>query len=183
MADAYLTCEDWDVAQKKVLAGNLLQARSPASARRMERELRQRLIHLTPAQIRLAAHGMTDERTAIGWLAAMKGSRFIYAFASDILRAKLALLDPVVRASDYEAFILNQIAAHPDLASLTASSRAKIRSVLFSMVREAGMGLPGRSELRVQRPLVPPAVLNAIRSDSKLWLAGFLVPDSELATY
>jgi hypothetical protein len=148
----------------------------------MERELRQRLMHLTPAQLQLAAHGMSDERAAIAWLSAMKASGFIFAFAADVLRSKLALLDPILRASDYEAFLINQSAAHPEVASLTPTSRVKIRSVLFSMVCEAGMATRAKNELHLVRPLVPPAVHAAIVADSPRWLAGFLVPDAEIPT-
>jgi hypothetical protein len=180
VAQAYEETRDWKAAKTQVLAANSLQARSPASARRMERELRQRLMHLSPEQMSLAAQGMSDERTAIAWLAAMKASGFIFAFAADQLRGKLALLDPVLRASDYEAFLINQSAAHPEVALLTQTSRAKIRSVLFSMVCDAGMATRQGSELRIQRPWVPPAVHAAILADSPRWLAGFLVPDGEI---
>jgi hypothetical protein len=70
----------------------------------MERELRQRLMRLTSAEIHLAAYGIVEERTAIAWLAALKASSYIHAFASEVLRGKLSSLDPVLRASDYEAF-------------------------------------------------------------------------------
>ncbi len=181
VAEAYLQTSSWDAAKAQVISANSLQARSPSSALRMERELRQRLMHLTPEQLRLAAHGMTDERTAIAWLAAMKASGFIFAFAADVLRTKLALLDPVLRASDYEAFLIDQCAAHPEVGKLTPTTRTKIRSVLFSMVREAGIGAQSGRELRLQRPLIPPAVHAAILADSPRWLTGFLIPDQELS--
>lgn len=180
LAEAYLKTGSWTSAKSWVLSTNALQARSPASAVRMERELRQRLMCLTPVQIELAAHGVSEERTAVAWLAAMKASSFIYAIAADVLRGKRSLLDPVLRASDYELFLSNQIAAHPEVAGLTPSSRSKIRSVLYSMLREAGIGLTAAGELRIQRPLVPPAVHAAIINDSPHWLAGFLVPDAEI---
>ena len=180
VAEAYGETKEWTAARSRVLAANSLQARSPSSARRMERELRQRLMHLTPAQLQLAAHGMSDERAAIAWLSAMKASGFIFAFAADVLRSKLALLDPILRASDYEAFLINQSAAHPEVASLTPTSRVKIRSVLFSMVCEAGMATRAKNDLHLVRPLVPPAVHTAIVADSPRWLAGFLVPDAEI---
>jgi hypothetical protein len=181
VAEAYLQTASWDAAKTQVLAANSLQARSPASAIRMERELRQRLMHLTADQLSLAAHGMTDERIAISWLAAMKASGFIFTFAADLLRSKIALLDPVLRASDYEAFSINQIAAHPEVGMLSPLTRTKIRTVLFSMVCEAGIATRAGPELRLQRPLIPPAARTAILADSQRWLSGFLVPDQELS--
>lgn len=180
IAAAYLHTGSWEGAKQRVLATNALQARSFSSAQRMERELRQRLMRLTPAQIRLAAEGMVEERIAIAWLAALKSSSFIHAFASEVLRGKLSALDPVLRASDYEAFVENQSAIHPEVLALTTASRAKVRSVLHAMLREVGIGLRMGRELRILRPIVPPAVYTVLIADSPQWLTGFLVPDSEI---
>jgi hypothetical protein len=180
VAEAYLHTGSWEAAKARVLESNALQARSPSSAVRMERELRQRLRRLTPAEIDLAARGIAEERTAIAWLAALKSSRYIYAFASETLRGKLSALDPVLRASDYEAFFENQSAIHPEIRRLTAATRTKVRTMVLTMVREAGVGDRAGRELRIHRPLLPPAVHGAILDDSPHWLAGFLVSDSEI---
>jgi hypothetical protein len=146
----------------------------------MELEIRKRLALLTSAQLKLAAHGNSEERTAVAWLAALKSSAYLQAFAAELLRGKLASLDPVVRASDYETFFENQSAAHPELLDLAPSSREKVRSILSTLVCQAGMGRREKRELRIQRPVVPPSVHQAILADSPRWLAGFLVPDSEI---
>lgn len=182
VAGAYLETGAWDSAKERVLSSNALQARSLKSAQRMELEMRKRLQHLTSAQMQLAAHGMADERMAISWLAAMKASRFIFLFASDVLRGKLDSLDPVVRASDYETFFESQGSQHPAVLALSPSSRVKVRSVLLKMVREAGLGEQVGRELRIQRPVIPPAIREAILADSPRWLAGFLTPDSEISS-
>lgn len=180
MATAYLDYKDWEAAKKQVLHANALQARSPNSAKRMELEMRQRVKHLTSSQLNLAAHGMADERMAISWLAALKASSFIYEFASDVLRGKVASHDPVLRASDYEAFFESQGSQHPEVLALSPSSRVKVRSVLLKMIREVGIGERVGRELRIHRPVLPPAVHEAILTDSPRWLAGFLTPDSEI---
>lgn len=180
IAEAYLETFSWAEAKARVLSANALQSRSPASAKRMESELRQRLMRLTPSQIELAAHGNTEERSAIAWLAALKASRYIHAFAAETLRGKLSSLDPVLRASDYERFFENQSAMHPAVLALTPSSRAKVRTVLLTMLREAGIGLRAGRDLLIQRPVLPPSVYSAVLADSVDWLAGFLVPDSEI---
>lgn len=180
IAETYLQTGSWESAKVQVLSSNALQARTPSSAKRMERELRQRLMRLTSAEINLAARGVLEERAAIAWLAALKSSRYIYAFASEFLRGKLASLDPVLRASDYEAFFENQSAIYPEILALTSSSRTKVRTILLAMVRDSGIGRIVGRELRIQRPFVPPATHAAIIADSPRWLAGFLVPDSEI---
>ncbi len=180
IANAFLETGSWELAKKKIRSSNALQSRSPRTAVRMEIELRQRLMRLTPGEIQLAAHGIAEERTAIAWLAALKASRYIHAFASEVLRGKLSSLDPVVRASDYETFFENQSAVYPSIATLATSSRAKIRSILLTMICEAGIGQRAGREVRIHRPVVPPSVYSALLADSPHWLAGFLVPDSEI---
>lgn len=180
VAGAFLANGTWEAAKNQVLKANSLQARSPRSAKRLEGELRIRLRRLTPAQIHLAAAGNAEERVAIAWLAALKASSFIHGFASEVLRGKLSSLDPILRASDYETFFEDQGAIHPGIHSLTPSSRAKVRTVLLTMLREAGIAHRDGRNLRIQRPVISPAVLGAIVDDSPKWLAGFLVPDTEI---
>jgi len=180
IAETFTRTGDWGATKERILATNALQARSPSSGIRMERELRQRLMHLTPGELDLAAHGNADERSAIAWLAALKSSSYIHSFAAEVLRGKLASFDPVLRASDYEAFVENQAAMHPEVRALTPSSQAKIRSVLMSMLCEAGIGQRLGRELRIGRPVLPASVYTTILQDSSSWLAGFLVPDAEI---
>jgi hypothetical protein len=180
VAEAYLQNNSWESAKVQILKSNALQSRSPASAIRMERELRQRLIRLTSEEIHLAAHGIVEERTAMAWLAAVKASSYIHAFATEVLRGKLSSLDSVLRTSDYESFFENQSAIHPEMLALTPSSRTKVRTVLLTMLREAGIGHNVGRELRIQRPIVLPSVYTALLADSPHWLACFLVPDAEI---
>jgi hypothetical protein len=180
IAEAYLRTGSWDSAKIEVLASNALQTRSRGSAIRMERELRQRLMRLTPDEIVLAANGNADERTAIGWLAALKSSSYIFAFASEVLRGKICSQDPILRGSDYEAFFENQSAIHPEILDLTPATRTKVRTMVLTMVRETGIGARHGRELRIQRPLVPDSVWTAILRDSPNWLAGFLVSNAEI---
>ena len=180
VAEAFVVSGDWDVARASVLAGNALQSKSPASGLRVERELRQRLQTLTPAQLQLLAESSTDDRAAMGWLAMIKFSAFPMEFAADMLRDKLASHDEVLRPSDYENFIEERRAGHPELAGLAESTRIKIRNVLRRMLLEAGLLTEGPLLGQVQRPVLSPNAEQAICADDPQWLAGFLVPDSEI---
>ena len=90
MAATFVQTGSWDLAKAKILATNALQCRSASSALRLERELRPRLKTLTHDQIHFAAAATTDDRTAIAWLAACKRTRFLFDFAVESLREKLA---------------------------------------------------------------------------------------------
>lgn len=181
VTEAYAATGDWKAAKEHVLSHNALQARSASSAIRMEWELRQRLQMLTDEQLHLLISAPSDSAMAMAWLAACKYSAFIFDFAAQVLRAKLELLDPVLRPSDYEAFMTDQRPEHPELDQLSPSTKAKIRTVLMTMLREVTILVPDSQDLLIKRPVIPADVLAAILSDNRRWLAGFLVPKAEIA--
>jgi BrxA len=182
VAEAYLACGDWQETRRRVLDDNLLQTRSRGSAFRMEGEVRQRLQTLTPEQLTILAEAPSDSRHAVAWLSVLKLNTFVFNFAAGTLRAKIEAHDVVVRPSDYEEFIASESVAHPEVLDLTPVTKAKIRQVLFKMLREAGILGEGRDDFDLQRALLPADVLRAVVSDDRRWLAGFLVPDDEIAT-
>lgn len=180
VAESYLEQGDWDLTKNRILTTNALQSRSASSAVRVERELRQRLETLTHDQIVLLAQATAEDRAAMAWLAAFKHNAFVFDFAAELLRDKLAAHDPILRHSDYETFIDNRSASHPELARLTNSSKSKIRQVLLRMLAEAGLLGRGTGLGTIQRPVLSPAVLSVVISESPRLLAGFLVPDTEI---
>lgn len=182
VAEVYLDCSDWDEAKKRVIRDNSLQSRTPSSAIRMEREFRQRLQTLTHRQIEILATAPADSRVAIAWLSVLKHSAFVFDFVNEVLRSKLENHDAVLRHSDYENFFHSKSVSHPELAALKPATQTKINRVLKTMLREAGiMGQSGKDD-SLCRPLLLPEILDAILADNRRWLAGFLVPDNEIAT-
>jgi Putative inner membrane protein (DUF1819) len=180
IAERYLVAGDWDLARDQILSSNALQCRSRSSAIRLERELRQRLTTLTPDQITLVAHATAEDRAAIAWLAACKRIPFAFDFAVEVLRDKLAAHDPVLRPSDYEGYVESKGLSQPEIAQLTTSSKNKVRQVLLRMLAEAGLLTDGTALGSIQRPALSPAVTGAVIADNPQWLAGFLVPDTEI---
>jgi hypothetical protein len=180
IAECYLAERDWRAAKERVLASNRLQNRARSSAVRQERELRQRLQTLSEAQLVLLANGTADDRMAMAWLAALKQLPFVFDFAREVIREKLVSHDPILRPSDYEAYLDRQSALHPELSLLTASSRNKIRQVLLRMLFEAGLLGQGKPFQSIQTPPLSVSVRGSIIADDGRWLAGFLVPDTEL---
>jgi len=180
MAEYFFRSGSWEQTKRTILESNALQARSPASSIRMERELRQRLQTLTAEQLRLAHDSTMNVRTCLAWLAAVKHSAFLYEFSAEVMRGKLDLHDEVLRASDYERFISDKSPHHPELAGLAESSSTKIRRVLLLMLREIGLLTGGADLGRIHRVVLPPAVEEALRSDDPKWLAAFLLSDSEI---
>lgn len=180
IAEYYREAGDWELAKERILASNALQSRNARSALRVERELRQRLGTLTHDQLALLAQATLEDCAAISWLAACKHVQFAFEFAVEILREKLAEHDPILRHSDYETYVESKSPAHPELARLTSSTKNKVRQVLLRMLNEVGLLVPGEALGTIQRPVLSPAVVRVISNDNPKWLAGFLVPDTEI---
>jgi hypothetical protein len=180
IAGSYLKFGDWKTVKEDVLSSNALQCRSQRSAVRLERELRQRLMCLTDQELTVLSTATSDARTAMAWLAAIKHIRFVFDFASEVLRAKLAAHDPILRRSDYDTYFDAKSLTYPELARVTASSAAKLRQVSLRMLVEANLLLPGPALGTIRRSLLPRAVSDAIVDDDACWLAGFLIPDNEI---
>lgn len=181
VAEIYLEAGSWPVVKEKVLSSNALQARSKESARRMEREFRHRVSTLSEDQITLLARSTGEDRIAIAWLAVSKRFPFAFEFAAEVLRGKFEQHDPVLRPSDYESYVEEKTVLHPELSGLTASTKGKIRRFLMRMLVEAGLLGEGRATRPVHRPILSRPALDAITSEDPCWLAGFLVPDREVA--
>lgn len=182
VGERYLQTGSWEETKAAVLASNELQCRTASSGVRLERELRQRLQKLTDSQIQLLVASGSDVRNSLAWLAAVKQSLFLFDFAADALREKLAQHDSVLRESDYRRFIDEKTALHPELLDLTDSTTAKVRRVLLTMLREASILEKGEEIGLIRRPVIPMSVEDSIRKDSPAWLAAFLVPDEEIQT-
>jgi len=180
VAEHFLEARDWGLVKERILSSNALQARTANSAIRMERELRIRVKMLTEDQLTLLATGTAEDRIAMAWLAVTKHTTFAFEFASEVLREKLATQDPILRPSDYEAFIEHKSVLHPELAQLTHSSQYKIRQILLKMLTEADLLSDGTALGTIHRPVLSPVALNVISSDHPCWLAGFLVPENEI---
>lgn len=181
VAGHYLDMVDWDAVKRHVLSSNALQSRSATTAVRLEREFRNRLGTLSQDQLVLLATATAEDSTAMAWLAAMKHSAFLFEFAAEALRDKLAAHDAVLRHSDYESFVEVKSAAHPELVQLTDASRAKVKRVVLRMIVEAGLLTRGSALGTIHRPVLSPAVVQAVIQEDPRWLAGFLVADPEIA--
>lgn len=181
MADAYRSHGSWDAAKHHVLATNALQSRMPRTAERFELEFRKRLSNLTDEQLALLSTATAGDAATLTWLACVKHSGFLFAFAAELLRDKLEEQDAVLRRSDYESFFETKALSHPELRRLTESSQEKVRQVSTKMLRESGLLESGSGLGTISRPLLAPEIINAVAADDPVWLKAFLMTDSEIA--
>lgn len=185
VAGVYKHHRDWEKTKEAILRDNLLQYERFGSAKRMEVEMRSRLIKLTEDQLDFLSDASTDDAVAITWLAACKSIPFVHDFAVDVLREKLAHQDTALRHSDYEHYLTLKRGEHPELNKLTELSKSKTKQVMYKMLAEAGITheAPGQDDPVLQRAPLPYAVAELIVQDDRTWLRAFLIPDNELSSY
>ena len=138
-APLYLRERDWSKVRAVVEEGNLLQARTVASGRRIAREAVQRLAVLTDDEIELLLEATATERGHLLWAAACRRYDLIGEFAEEVVRERFLLLTPTLSYEDFDSFVRGKSLWHSELAELKESTLHKLRANVFRMLNEAGL--------------------------------------------
>lgn len=177
IAEVYVQLRDWEAVKDKVKGENLVQARTQRSVQRVFQELAPRLQQLTDEQLELLVEGNYQEQKQLLWYAICKRYAFIGEFATEVLHEKYLSLDYELTEFDYEAFFNRKADWHAELDQLTATTKTKIRTVLFRMLREAGL-------ISKEHVIIPAVfsrrIVELLRADSAEWLRIFPVSRADL---
>jgi len=137
IAGVFLALGNWYAVRQQVLAQDVLQARTMATAQRQCREILARLQTLEGDEAELLVHGTAQDQVYLLWIAVCRRYRFIADFASEVIRERFLALRFDLDYADFDHFFDGKAAMHPELDSITPSTRNKLRQVLFRMLREA----------------------------------------------
>ena len=151
----YHETQDWAETLARVDAGNLLQRQSTHSTRRVFREIRQRIEHLSAQTLSEFPDAPLEDQRSIAFLAVCKCYRFIFDFVHLVLRDKLVVFDYALLDEDFAGFWNRMAVDHPELEELSDSTRKKIRQVTVRILVEAGL-LSG-----TKSPTITPVLLSA----------------------
>lgn len=138
-APLYLQSRNWGAVRSAIDVDNLLQERTVASGRRLSRELVQRLAELTDEEIDLLLDGTAEERAHLMWTAACRRYELVGEFAEEVVRERFLLLTPTLFPEHFESFVRAKSMWHDELQTLTDSTRRKLRTTVYLMLREAGL--------------------------------------------
>jgi len=170
LARLFLELGEWQAARAKVLDGNLLQARTQNTARRICREIVSRLKPLSAEHLAILVQEPAKDQAHVLWAAICKRYRFIHDFAVEVIHEKFLALDPNLAYADYDIFFNQKAEWHEELVRIQPSTRAKLRQIVFRMLREAEL-LSRRN--RIVPVLLSPAVEKSVMDDPTLSLAIF----------
>ncbi len=143
LATLYLESEDWDAVKQEVISENYLQARTISSMKRTCREVISRLQTLNHKELNLFVNTHPIEQQKILWLAVCRRFRFIAEFASEVVREHFITLKNRLEYEDFDMYFNRKAEWHDELDKIKPSTFAKLRQVLFKIMREAEILLPG----------------------------------------
>jgi len=129
--------KSWETTATTAQQSGAFPIRKASSARRSIREIVNRLKRLSDDELVLLVNGERSEQAALLWLAACRAYRFIGEFAVEILNERFFSLHTDLTYDDFDTFLAAKQEWSPKLAGLSISTRAKLRAVLFRLMREA----------------------------------------------
>jgi hypothetical protein len=168
-AQVFQRVKDWDVARQEMVKTGSLGFRANSSAKRTVRELVDRLRTLSGEENELLVEGNPQEQAVLLWLSVCRTYRFIAEFAAEVLRERFLSFRIDLDYDAFDTFFETKAEWNPELAAIRPSTRAKLRQVLFRIMREAGI-ISRSNEIR--RTLLTPRLESLIHPAELHWLPG-----------
>lgn len=126
--------EEWN---KAIIRDNILQKRSPATARRQANLIRNRLKLMGPVLWKLVAEGNKEVATQALLAAALKHSCLLGDFMYQTVRERWQTFERRITATDWNRFMEMCTQAEPHIFEWSESTMAKLRQVIFRILAEA----------------------------------------------
>lgn len=132
----------WEETAVRAREAGAFPVRKESSAKRTIREIAHRLRCLDEEELRLLIDGVRDDQQALLWLAACRAYRFIGEFAEEVVADRFKAFRTDLSYDDFDAFFARKSESVQKLAEISEGTRAKLRAVLFRLMREAGILSP-----------------------------------------
>lgn len=140
IAQAFRPGETWPEARERLVADGISSFPKLASQTRILREVFDRVGHLTDAE---RSYLLEDadllEQQALIWLAVCRTYRFVREFAVEILAERYQSWRLDLGLEVFDRFLAEKAENDHGLAELSPSTCAKVRQVLFRIMRESGV--------------------------------------------
>jgi len=182
IARLYREEKDWRNIDRRILRENILQKKTVATQKRQVREIKRRLDNLSPESLDYLAAAELEAARFLLLLAVVKTYDFIFEFIDEVVRSKFLLFDTIILEADYARFFEAKEALHPELSSISESSRAKIKEVLFRILAESGL-IASSKNWQIIPPYVPEKIIELVTREDAKYLKAFLLSDKDIQTW
>lgn len=140
IARSYRKGEPWANARDRMMREGASSLPKLASQTRALREVYDRVSHLTEAERAWMLDGADRAgQQAMMWLAICRTYRFIREFAVEVIVERHAAWRPDLGPEAFDRFLVGKSEFEQGLAELSPSTCAKLRQVLFRILRESGL--------------------------------------------
>lgn len=140
IAQAYRPGETWADARERLLAQSASSLPKLASQTRALREVYDRIGQLSDAEREfMTTQADRGEQQAMTWLAICRTYRFVYEFAVEVMNDRFQSWRLDLGHEVFDRFLADKSECDPSLADLSESTAAKLRQVLYRILREAGL--------------------------------------------
>ncbi len=137
LLELYTQVRNWDEVYQQALDKNTLQTRVVSTAKRVLKEIINRLKTLTKEELHLLENGSASEQKYLLWLGTCRRYIFLHDFAVEVIRERYLTLKYDLPVEEYESFFNSKEQWHEELEKITDGSRYKQRTVVFKILREA----------------------------------------------
>lgn len=139
------------------LLPDMLGLERQATGKRKFAEVRLRLQHLHPNELRYLAEAPFEEQRLLCLLAFARAYTFFRDFVLEVLVDKVRRFDFQLEEVDYNAFVFRKAIDYEELENLADSTRKKVKQVVFKVLEQGG--LINSTQFRTLRvPLMNPAL-------------------------
>jgi hypothetical protein len=128
---------DKDSWYQSIIVENILQKRSPATAKRQGMLIRHRLESKTPDLWRKVADGIAEVATQALLASAIKHSRLLGEFLDQVVKQHIQTFDLQLTAKDWSDYFESCQYLDPKVGRWSESTRRKLREVVFRILAEA----------------------------------------------
>ena len=139
LAEFFLIIKKWDEVRNAVVAGNIIQARTINTLKRVTNEIISRLKTLNEHELKFLLSATYAEQGYMLWLAVCRRYTFIADFAVEIVHHNFMSFKTTVSYEDYDVFFNKKAEWHGEVDSIAPSTKRKLRQTLFKIMQEASL--------------------------------------------
>lgn len=137
ISQLFTVLNNWEQVYNKVIDENTLQSRTQSTAKRVGKEIINRLKTLTQEELNLLLDTSPTEQKQILFISVCRRYKFIYDFAKDVIRERYLTLKYDLPTEEFDSFYNQKEQWHEELEKISPSSKYKLRTVLYKILLEA----------------------------------------------
>lgn len=171
IAELHHAGEDWKDTLERALQKGATSLPKAASNRRTVREIVNRLMTLSDDEVEfLIEEAGRQEQQYLLWIATCRAYRFVREFAVEVICDRFLSYQLDLPLESFDIFFEAKADWDDGLASISDSTRHKLRQILFRMMREAGII---SEDSRIQSTYLSPQLRQVIEATNPADLSVF----------